>query len=388
MLRRTSLATIATLVTAVGSIPADHGVAYAADNEVVAGVVTNRVAGASRYGTSSLLARRVCGAYATGYLQTAVAGPIGLTVYVASGSGFADGLAVSGNLGLAGPLLRYPNRSDAALTGQLAGPGPLVLTEPSRLRPETFEALDLLSTNCGINRIVLLGGTSAISTSVESTLRARYGTVQRLGGRDRYATAVALAAALALERIRPEIREVLGPLDAAILTTGRSFADAVAAGVIATRQRIPILLNDGVALRGDVAAYLLDNSIRQVTIVGGTVAVPASVEADLRTLGINVIRVAGRTRFDTAAQLATLAFPAPSEVVLTSGFEFADALSATPFAAIHAAPVLLTRPDQLPAPVTTYLTERATPSGRLWIIGGTSAVSDAAATTAASALTP
>ncbi len=393
MLRRPSFTTLAAVGLTTAALAASSTTATAvgpdlADSDLGADVVTMRVAGPSRYGTSGLLSQRVCGAYATGYLATAVTGPTGLHLYLASGNGFADGLSVAGNLGFAGPALDYPNRSDQSLSGRLAGPGPLLLTEPTRLRPDTLEALDQISRTCGIQRITILGGTSAVSATVETTLRTRYGNVDRLGGRDRYATSVALAAALALRRVEPPIRQVLGPLDTAIITTGRSFADAVAAGVLATRLRIPILLNDGPVVRSDVAAYLLDNSIRTIYIVGGTSVVPATIDAELLDLGSTVIRLAGQNRFDTAAQVAAVGFPRPSEVVLTNGFEFADALSVTPFAAIHGAPVLLTTPDLLPAAVNLYLTRRATERGRLWIIGGTTAVSESVAASAATAFSP
>ena len=375
------------MTAAVLLAPAGPTGAVVADVDAEA-VRVERIAGATRYDTSAALATRVCQAYATGYLSGAVADPAdrALTVYVASGATYADGLSVAGNLGLTGPPIDYPNRSDATRRGRLAGPGPLLLTDPDRLRPETRAALDQIQSICGLRRVVVVGGPAAVSVGIENDLRARYGDVERFGGATRYATSIELAARLALERSSDAVRAVLGPLTTAILTTGTNFPDALAAGALATRQRLPILLNSGGRLRSDVANYLIDNSITEVVIVGGLAVVPAAVEGDLRAAGIAVTRIAGPTRYDTAALLATRYAPATTEIVLTTGETFPDALSVSGFAAVHAAPVLLSTPDRLSTATAVYLGRVGGADTRLWVVGGETSVGSADVAQAADAL--
>ena len=89
-----------------------------------------------------------------------------------------------------------------------------------------------------------------------------------------------------------------------------------------------------------------------------------------------LLRYSGDSRYATAASIAEESFPNPvSEVFLASGAAFPDALSGGPAAALRGAPVLLTRPHDLPAETAAQL-DRLRPQV-VHVLGGEGAVSAA-----------
>ncbi|MCU1485020.1 MAG: hypothetical protein JWN67_1766, partial [Actinomycetia bacterium] len=162
----------------------------------------------------------------------------GGTAYVASGEAFADALA-------AGPVV---------------GDGVLLLVRRDAVPEVTRAELAALQPS----RIVVIGGTSVIGASVEATLRTvTRGTIARIAGSDRYATAAALAAA-----------GLPGRVDTVRLVAGATFADALAAGAAGA----PLLLTRRDALPPPTAAQLTRLAPTTVEIAGGTAAVGTAVE--------------------------------------------------------------------------------------------------------------
>ena len=92
-------------------------------------------------------------------------------VYVATGENFPDALG-------AGPA--------AAIVK-----GPILLVQQNSIPGETAAELTRLAPD----KIIIVGGTAVISTSVESGLAAYAGTVVRIAGSNRYDTAAQLSAA-------------------------------------------------------------------------------------------------------------------------------------------------------------------------------------------------
>lgn len=112
----------------------------------------------------------------------------------------------------------------------------------------------------------------------------------------------------------------------------------------------------------------------EATMAGETVA-PEPAPAPDGTLD-NTVRVAGASRFATAAALATDRFePGVGTAFVVTGGAFADALAAAPVAANLGGPVLLTTRDAVPQETLTAL-ESLTPT-EIVVVGGTGAVSDA-----------
>ena len=294
------------------------------------GKSTPRIAGEDRFGTAAAVSRAS--------FDTAV--PV---VYIADGTTFPDALA-------GGPAARV-------------GGGPLLLTAPGSLPAATTTELARLTPG----RIVVLGGTGAVSASVEGALDAyTTGTVTRVAGPDRYATAAAVSASA-----------FAAGASVAYVATGVTFPDALAAGAAAAGAGAPILLVEPNALPGATAAELARLTLDQIVVMGGTGIVSDAVLNQLKAYAPTVRRVSGADRYATAVSLSASSYAANSvgDVYLASGTAFPDGLSVGPLVGRRGLPLLLVPPDALPASVAAELL-RLDPT-RIIIIGGTSVVSEA-----------
>jgi len=96
-------------------------------------------------------------------------------------------------------------------------------------------------------------------------------------------------------------------------------------------------------------------------------------------LPVVIDRISGRDRFETAAAISADTFDPGLEVVfIATGADFPDALAGTPAAAAARAPMLLVTKDAVPDPTRVELL-RLQP-GRIVVLGGAAAVSDAVLT--------
>lgn len=192
---------------------------------------------------------------------------------------------------------------------------------------------------------------------------------ERLAGADRFATAAAISE-----------RAFSNGASTVVLARGDAFADALAAAAFAGSVDAPLLLSGSGALPDVTMRELRRLSASQVVILGGPQAVSRSVEARLEDAGLEVERVAGPTRFATAAQLAGRIAPERIGTIdgrrtafLASGTSFPDALAAGPPAFAGVLPILLTTRDALPAETATALRELNVE--QVFILGGEAAVS-------------
>ena len=104
----------------------------------------------------------------------------------------------------------------------------MLLTAPQTLPAPTRAALEELQPQ----RIVILGGTKAVSADVAAELEAfTAGAVTRIAGANRYDTAARIAA-----------QTVATGAAEAYLATGADFPDALAAGPLAGVAQGPVLL--------------------------------------------------------------------------------------------------------------------------------------------------
>lgn len=190
-------------------------------------------------------------------------------------------------------------------------------------------------------------------------------TAVRLGGSNRYDTSVAIA------------QEGWEKSDYAVLATGNNFPDALAAAPLAKKYDAPILLTDKSGLPANVVAELKRLQVKNVFIMGGTGAVPLSIENQIKQMGITTERLGGADRFETAVKIAEKLAPTSGELILSNGFEFADALSASSIAAKKGMPILLTDSQKLPASVANYLDKSS--FTKSYVIGNTGLISEAVA---------
>ena len=157
------------------------------------------------------------------------------------------------------------------------------------------------------------------------------------------------------------------------------FADALSGSALAARHGGPLLLSPSNA----APANLVDEASRvlapdgTVFLLGGPAALAPQIEVQFAVAGMRVVRLAGADRFGTAAAVAPQVNPDPTELLLVSGVNYADAVVAGSPAGATGAPVILVGPTSLPPSTELYLASR--PATRRVLVGGPAAVSDAVA---------
>ena len=184
---------------------------------------------------------------------------------------------------------------------------------------------------------------------------------QRVAGADRFETAFLTADAL---------KRQLGVerFEAILVASGTGFADALSGSYLASVKKAPILLSFRDSINERVKDYIRANLVPggTVYILGGEAAVPASMEEGLEHF--TVTRLAGSDRFGTNLAILEEAGGLEQELLVCTGLEFADSLSA----AACAKPILLVW-QTLTKPQQAFLASRQKDS--LYIIGGEAAVS-------------
>src|SRR5437763_1203246 len=163
----------------------------------------------------------------------------------------------------------------------------------------------------------------------------------RLAGVDRYDTARLIA-------------ETRTSADNALLATGENFPDALAGNYLAGVKDAPILLTAGQTLSPPAAEALSKLNVKNVTLLGGPVAISTTVENDLKAKGLHVDRIAGQNRYQTAQLIATAPGQGPvgsdagkRTAFVVSGENFPDALASGPLSSSAKLPTLLTAKSTL-----------------------------------------
>lgn len=296
----------------------------------------DRIGGADRFGVSAAI--------------SAESFPAGADyAYVASGAVFSDALSASAAAGL--------RNAPVLLTGRDSLSSPIE-AELVRLHPE---------------HIVLVGGTSTVSPAVEARLKSFSPDVQRIAGTDRYAVSVAVA-----QWTFPSHPTT------AYVASGAVFPDALSGSAAAGHARGPVLLVPKDAVPEQVDNALTSLAPAKIVVLGGRDSISDGVVASLSKIAPTT-RINGSDRFAVSAAVSASVFAANAPVVyVASGAVFPDALSGSAAAIYRGAPVLLITSDAIPADVQTELS-RLSPR-RVVVIGGTTTISDSAASALASYL--
>jgi putative cell wall-binding protein len=254
-------------------------------------------------------------------------------------------------------LARSDDFPDALVAAPLAATtrAPLLFVQGASLPTVTRDEISRVLGAHGT--VYLIGSTTAIPASVETTLQSLGYTTVRIGGSDRYATAVAVANAL-------------GGRSTVFLATGTNFPDALSAGPAAAHLNGVVLLTDGSAMPSATRAYL-NAHIGAVYAVGGPAA----------TADGGAIRIVGTDRMSTAAAVASTFFATPLTIGVASGATFADAMSGGAYLARLGGPILLTYPTSLPTSTSNYLSAVRSGLASSSLFGGSAAISTSVQTT-------
>ncbi|WP_270180334.1 cell wall-binding repeat-containing protein [Alkalihalobacillus sp. CinArs1] len=185
--------------------------------------------------------------------------------------------------------------------------------------------------------------------------------IDRVKGKDRYHTAAAIA-----------IRSHGGyTTENVVLATGSDFPDALAGAPLAYMMDAPILLTGKTTLPAITETTLELLETTNVTIIGGKGVISQSIEDYLTDeLGIEVNRISGKDRYETAAAIAK-ELPPSDTAVVAYGKNFPDALAMAPVAAQNWMPILLTEKDSIPAATSSALKNYKSS----FVVGGTGVIS-------------
>lgn len=214
------------------------------------------------------------------------------TVLVVSGGGWPDALGASG---LAGAL-------DC----------PILLTDPGSLPSSVAQAIAEL----GATHAIVVGGQTAVSEQVVSDLKAAgAASVERLGGDTRYGTQ--------MEIYRYGKERSLWDGSTAIVAngSGSNFADALSASPVAFAGKAPIFIADEsgrlpLEQQKALISGASDGDFSNVLLVGGSSRIDEFTEgfansvgsiASKKTGSYSCERLAGETRYETSAKLASWA---------------------------------------------------------------------------------
>jgi putative cell wall-binding protein len=190
----------------------------------------------------------------------------------------------------------------------------------------------------------------------------------------------------------------------AILASGTEFQDAMAASAVAYGTSLPVLLTMPTKLSTQAANAIATLGIKQVVLMGGQLAVSNTVVKQLQSMGISVLRIAGKNYTGTAVQLAMfeqntrtktgLGWPERTTgtaghmtaVFVARGNGFTDALAGAVLTGhTHEAQLLTLNPTTVGSTLTAFLksagksgkginTTAASQIGKLTIFGGPLAV--------------
>ncbi len=164
-----------------------------------------------------------------------------------------------------------------------------------------------------------------------------------------------------------------------IIASGTSFADALSASYLAAVRNAPILITSGdEKVMDSVAEYIKSNADNdcQLYIIGGEAAVSGKM-AD-RLSDMSVLRISGENRYTTNLEVLKAAGVSGEDILVASGANFADALSASAVGK----PILLvdSKAERLTSEQEEFLSGLAKNSDtaltNAYIIGGTAAVSE------------
>lgn len=220
-----------------------------------------RYCGDSRYATASAIARA---AFPNGAKKAVLV----------SGTSLADALTASGYAG--------------------ANKLPILITDGNALSEETMELLNDL----GVEQVLIVGGTSAVSQDVEDTLTNTLAiskdSIDRVYGDDRYLTAEAL--------YEYGVKDgSFKSKDSCIIASGAAFADAISASPWSYRNGWPVFLAGDSGTMSD-KSLAAASAFANKYVIGGNVRITSET---LAALGKGAMRLSGDDRYGTSASVAS-----------------------------------------------------------------------------------
>ncbi|WP_427846336.1 cell wall-binding repeat-containing protein [Desulfosporosinus lacus] len=228
----------------------------------------------------------------------------------------------------------------------------------------------ILTWGNNIQGILGNGTGTKLTTTPSPVVDTLLPTSTRLAGYDRFDTSIAIS-------------QKMFPADfstnAVLVATGYNFPDALAGASLSVLENAPLLLvdpyGDNQKIIDEIKRVLIPEG--KIYILGGTAVVSSALEAELKDepyYHFTVQRLAGVTSYGTAAKIAKQIMPSGGgEVIITTGENFPDSLSISPYASALGIPMVLVQKNNIPAEPLAYLKDLK--PTEITIVGGVGAVS-------------
>jgi hypothetical protein len=205
-----------------------------------------------------------------------------------------------------------------------------IAVDPKNLNPQhTYDKAGRYTVTLTLN---LPDGIHTETSVVFAEGPAGQASVFRLAGSDRLDTAVKVSQD---QWLAPNKYQTKGQADAVVLARGDQYPDALAGVPLAAYKRGPLLLTNPGALYAGAETEIerILPKGKTVYILGGPAAVNPAIDAKLVHDGYAVQRYSGNDRFGTAMAIAKQGMGDPKHIIVATGLDFPDALTAGPLAA-------------------------------------------------------
>lgn len=236
--------------------------------------------------------------------------------------------------------------------------GPILFASVDELGENTLAELKRL----GVGEVVIIGGNNSVSGAVVNTLVDNGIAVSRISSNSRYSTALEIASKLSS----------IKRYDKAIVVNAFNHPDALSAGAYSGKMGYPIIYTDPSGIGDYTVKTMKAQGVKEVIIVGGINSVSDNVKEKIESMGLGVVRVSGKNRYETSLNFAHKFYSNPKTITIANGQDFPDALAGGPVAAANDAPLLLTPPNSLNNGIKTIMEEGDTISAI--IFGGNNSV--------------
>lgn len=142
-----------------------------------------------------------------------------------------------------------------------------------------------------------------------------------------------------------------------VLVNAFGFADALTGVPFAYLKDAPILLTNINSISQSTYDEIERLGAKNVYILGGTGVVSQNIESELKRNEFNVFRIAGSNRFETALEIGNevMMNNLSETAVLTTAFNYPDALAISSYAAMNKYPILYTKTNTLNVDTKEFL---------------------------------
>jgi len=311
------------VISSIVALSIMGAIAFSINNRVEADAAKIRLGGSTRYETA---------------VETSKQGwPSGSkTIVLVCGADYPDALS-------AAPLAKKYN-------------APILLTEKNGLSTVVSNEINRLKPS----KAYIVGGDGVVYKSVQSQLKGMGIDVKRLGGINRYETAVKVA-------------EQVGTTNGVVLASGKSFADSLSIAPVAAKLGMPILLTDVNEYNSYNKKFIQNNSIPKTYVIGGDGVISNSNMANYKSPK----RISGIDRYETNTAVFNY-FKGNinlSKIYLASGMNFPDGLVGAPIAALTSSPIILMEESGTYYP-KVLAAIKGIKSDQVLVLGGVGVVSD------------